>query len=229
MRLALIMAMAVVGTAALAGGSIAWADDAQQKASDLPTVAVAPHTIHAVPSDKQTTSIQVTLVPLKGQPQPKAPHRDANLAPPRHYAVVKGPHARGATPIIPAPAAPVAEAVSTAPPRLFGRAEVENGTALGIDGHVVPLFGVGLAPGDGGADARAALRLKLAVSTVVCDAQPGAAAGTSYVCHDAAGADLGEGLVAQGLAVADRTNSDLYLNDEYAARAQGRGVWNSNR
>jgi endonuclease YncB( thermonuclease family) len=175
---------------------------------DLPAIAVMPLAAHAVPSDADTAPAQpYTIVPL-------------DHAPDRRVVAERSPPVPAHVRRRPVP-------VATGPMRLTGRAHAEGGLALRLEGMTVRLFGVSLARLGDGAAARAALARQFASSSVTCDAPPGQAGAMRYVCRDAAGTDLGERLVAQGLAVADRSSSFQYVSDEEAARAKRAGLWSS--
>ena len=74
--------------------------------------------------------------------------------------------------------------------------------------------------------AHAALAARLARNpTVSCRLPAPATAASAAVCLDAEGVDLGGLLVAEGLALADPSQSYDYVGAETAARSQGRGLW----
>jgi endonuclease YncB( thermonuclease family) len=74
---------------------------------------------------------------------------------------------------------------------------------------------------------RGALAARLAANAdIVCRVPAGQRAPVpAAVCHDAAGADLGAMLVAEGFALADPTQSYDYFAAEAAARQLRRGLW----
>jgi hypothetical protein len=174
---------------------------------DLPTVAVTPHPVHTVPDD--ASPVLPVIFP------PRAPHDSA--VPPYHPP-------RAAAPML---------AVS-------GPAQLGNALSLRVHGRLFPLFGVRLpvagdrcvaagrrAPADCDAVARAALAARLGagrrVSCRVPPGQPGHR--DAAICLDAAGVDLGGFLIAEGLALADRSQSYDYVGAEGVARSLHRGLW----
>ncbi|MGH7087581.1 MAG: hypothetical protein ACREFQ_01630 [Stellaceae bacterium] len=176
-----------------------------RSAADLPDIEVQPLVIHTAPSDAASRPAQpYTVVPLKRAIAEQSP---PPLAPPRRE--------RRTT-----------WAALEAGRALVGRATEAGGTALQVDGRRVLLFGVKLGPRDNGSATRAALARHLAAApAVTCDAPPGQPGRPEFVCHDRAGVDLGQMLVRQGWAVADRTRSYQYVGDEERARARRAGLW----
>ncbi|HEX5452197.1 MAG TPA: hypothetical protein VFX06_00250 [Stellaceae bacterium] len=177
---------------------------AAHSAAALPTIAVQPLVVHAAPSDADSRPAQpYTVVPLKralaerSLPRP-APRRPRRIGP----AALESGRA------------------------LVGPATEAGGTALQVDGRRVRLFGIRLEPRDNGTAARAALARHLAAApAVTCDAPSGQPGRPEFVCHDRAGVDLGQMLVRQGWAVADRTRSYQYVGDEERARTRRAGLW----
>jgi endonuclease YncB( thermonuclease family) len=179
--------------------------------SDLPTVEVAPRIVHTVPEDGAEPIPRVTL---------RA--RDGELIKPRDAA----------------PAAqPAAAAASIMP--FSGPAQAAGPATLTVAGRPVRLFGVkpvppgdrcALGPGDARscADvARDALAQRLQRrSNVSCRVPAGQRAGDpAAICLDANGVDLGGFLVAEGLALADTSQSYDYFGSQGVARSFRRGLW----
>lgn len=181
------------------------------KTDELPSVAVAPFAVHAVPSEADT--------------MPAQPYMIVPLDRPVDHRVIERRVAERSLPKAPRALRRHAVPVSTGPVRLSGPAEAAGGVALRIDGQFVRLFGVALARSSDDAAARVALARRIAASPVTCDAPPGQTGTLSYVCRDRAGVDLGERLVAEGFAIADRSRSYQYVSDEEAARAKRVGLW----
>lgn len=183
-------------------------------ASDLPTVAVMDHPIHAVPEDEPLIIPSVTFVDRNGRER-------------RTEQIVLAPPA-------PAPASP-------AMPAFFsGMAQVAGGASLAVAGRPVRLFGVrladprdrcGLGPGDARSCAEVARdmlaqRLKR-YPDVSCHVPPGQRGAPAAVCIDSSGTDLGGFLVAEGFALADTKASYEYSGSEGVARSFRRGLWHS--
>ncbi len=177
---------------------------------DLQTVEVAPRPVHAVP-DEEPPPVKVTLFDRSGR---EIPSRQAALPPPR----------------TPAPAPPVTP--------FGGRAQAAGGTTLVVAGKTVRLFGVrvaaardrcGLGQGDArscGEVARDALAQRLQrYPNVSCRVPEGQRGDPAAICIDTAGTDLGGFLVAEGLALADTSQSYEYAGPEGVARYFGRGLW----
>lgn len=211
-----LLVLAMAGTAAPAPAFAAEAPpdaagNAPPPSSDLPTVVVNQRPVHTVPEEDPGPSPPVTI---KG--------RDGNavaLHAPRPPLVRRAP--------APAPVTLIS-----------GAARLGEGISLSVRGRSVHLFGVRLpASGDRCGDAashpcselaREALAMRLRMNgDVSCRVPPGQrAAAPGAVCHDVTGVDLGGFLVAQGLALADPTQSYEYVGAESAARAVRRGLWN---
>jgi endonuclease YncB( thermonuclease family) len=179
-------------------------------AADLPTVEIAQRPVHIVPENEPPTVPKVTLFDRSGK---ELPGRPVVLTPPR--------------PATPPPVAPFS-----------GTAQAAGGTALAVAGRSVKLFGVrsgdprdrcGLGFGDGRscADvARDALAQRLKrYPQVSCHTPAGQRGDPAAVCIDNSGTDLGGFLVAEGLALADLSQSYEYFGSEGVARSFRRGLW----
>ena len=187
------------------------AQPAMPAAPDLPTVEVAPLPVHVVPEEDAPA------------PTPKASpfgRTGRTLALPDS--------ARGTARSFPPPVAPI----------IAGAAEASGGTTLAVAGRAVRLFGVRTpepgeqcGAGSGGQGnctvlARDALVQRLRHSPQVsCQVPPGQRGSPGAICVDASGTDLGRFLVAEGLALADTSQSYEYFGAEGVARSQHRGVW----
>jgi endonuclease YncB( thermonuclease family) len=179
-------------------------------APDLPTVEVKPRPVYAVPNDEPAVP-KVTLFDRSGK---EIPTRQAALPP---Y-------------VPPTPSPPIVP--------FGGSAQAAGGTTLAVAGKKVQLFGVrvadprdrcGLGPGDArncGDVARDALAQRLRrYPNVSCQMPPGQRGDPAAVCIDASGTDLGGFLVAEGLALADISQSYEYFGSEGVARYYRRGLW----
>jgi endonuclease YncB( thermonuclease family) len=177
---------------------------------DLPTIEVKPRPVYAVPNDEPPVP-KVTLFDRNGK---EIPTHQAALPP---Y-----------TPPTPSPA--------IVP--FGGPAQAAGGTTLAVAGKTVHLFGVrvadprdrcGLGPGDArncGDVARDALAQRLRrYPSVSCQMPPGQRGDPAAVCIDASGTDLGGFLVAEGMALADISQSYEYFGSEGVARYYRRGLW----
>ena len=184
-----------------------------QPGADLPSIEVKPHIVHAVPDDAATLP-----------------------APPTIFHKLDGRLVERSTPVPAPPSRATKVAISQA--ALGGAARPEGGVKLSVAGRTVHLFGVRpaesrerCAEGNGKAAscndaARAALAARLAGHpSVNCTLPPGQSGDPGFVCHDAAGVDLGGLLVAQGLALVDRGSSYQYVGAEDTARAHRSGLW----
>jgi endonuclease YncB( thermonuclease family) len=184
-------------------------------APDLPSIEVAQRPVHVVP-DEDTPAPRVSLFDRSGKEI--TPRQSASV--PRSS---------------PPPAAP-----SLAP--FIGNAQAGGGTALTVAGKNVKLFGVrvadardrcSLGPGDSrscGEVARDALAQRLKRNpSVSCRIPAGQQGDSAAVCVDASGTDLGGFLVAEGLALADTSQSYEYFGSEGVARYFGRGLWRYRR
>jgi endonuclease YncB( thermonuclease family) len=125
--------------------------------------------------------------------------------------------------------------------QLAGAAQASGATALLVGGQPLSLFGVrppsttDRCLGTGGfnigapncADrARDTLAARLAHDPhVSCRVPSPKTAASAAICLDAEGVDLGGLLVAEGLALADPSQSYDYVGAETVARTQGRGLW----
>lgn len=196
--LAMLGALGMPGAAAMAQAA---APPAVRAVSDagLPTVVVSPHVIHTVPNGGGP-----------GAPQPPPPRFLATIRPAPRFAPRPG---------------------------LSGTAVALGAVRLRVSGLPLILFGV-RPPGArdlctlaaGGTQpcealARHTLAAHLGARGVRCTAPPGQRGIPGYVCHNAAGIDLADLLVRQGLAIADTRHSYQYFNAEESARAARRGLW----
>lgn len=201
---------------------------------DLPTVAVAPPTVHVVPSDRDTKQFgAVTMSDRKGRTftiVPAASPPTASPEPQRTASVV--PRAA------PSPPRPEVFAPVGRPAVFSGRARVTGPLTLDVQGQTVQLFGVAPATSEdrcAGANgtvkscamvAAAALTQKLAGHSIVaCRVPPGQRGTIGAICLDEQGNDLGRFLVIEGLALADSNQSYDYLPAQGAARSAKRGLW----
>jgi endonuclease YncB( thermonuclease family) len=185
---------------------------ARQRDADLPTIEVKPRLTHAAPDDDGTMPARpVTIHNRDGRVVEHSP------PPPRP--------SRATAPVVD-------------PAMLGGAARPVAGPILSIEGRTVHLFGVRAADarercaGGRGASAscaeaaRAALAVRLSGNpSVTCNKPPGQGDDPGFICHDAAGADLGGLLVAEGLALVDRRSSFQYIGAEDTARVSRRGLW----
>jgi endonuclease YncB( thermonuclease family) len=141
-----------------------------------------------------------------------------------------------------ASAGPSQQAAPSAAPRapavqIAGAAEASGAAALLVSGQPIRLFGVrppstvdrcapaGAAGPSCTEQARRALAARLARNAGVSCRVPAPTATGTAVCLDAEGVDLGGLLVAEGLALADPTQSYDYVGAESIARTQHRGLW----
>jgi endonuclease YncB( thermonuclease family) len=179
-------------------------------APDLPTIEVEARPIHTVPEEDVPVP-KVTLFDRAGR-EIAAPKAFAEPAPPARVQPASVP--------------------------FTGAAQAAGGTTLAVAGRSVRLFGVrigdprdrcGLGPGDrrSCADvARDALAQRLRRSPwVSCQMPAGQVGDPGAVCVDASSTDLGGFLVAEGLALADTTQSYEYFGAEGVARSFRRGLW----
>lgn len=219
-------------------------------ASDLPNIDVAPHVVHAVPTNDNEPAPTVTLQDREGRTikeikpsaglspgyvpsvGPGSGRSFASTAPPRSPALSSGP--------VMVPPIPGSQLATTAPLGAFfnGSAQAAGGTVLSVGGRFVSLFGVrvpdprdqcGLGPGDNrscATVARDALAQRLSrYSSVSCHVPPGQRGQPGAVCTDASGTDLGGFLVSEGYALADTSQSYDYFGAEGVARSYRRGLW----
>jgi endonuclease YncB( thermonuclease family) len=211
MRQFLVLAALPVAVFAAGSGAfpVAVAPAAAQQIADapaLPTVAVQPHAIHPVPD--------------QGEPTAPPPAAFSPAAPPPRVT----PHTRDTRAPLPA--------------LLRGMALPISATTLSVLGRPVRLFGVEPAAAQdrcplpaGPAQpcdevARNVLTGRLLTApAVTCHAPPGQRGVPGFICHDAAGIDLGELLVTNGLALADTHQSYQYFDAEASARKARRGLW----
>ena len=210
-------------------------------ASDLPSVDVAPRTVHTVP-DTEPPAAAVTIVDRNGRTL-KQINPSAGLSP--TYVPSVGPGgaetaSRGATRPVPVPpAVPNARIASLPPgPTFDGTGSARGGTMVTVSGRDVRLFGVrlaeardkcGLGAGDNrscGDVARDALAQRLKrYPNVACRVPSGQRGDQVAICTDSSGTDLGGFLVAEGYALADTNQSFDYFGAEGVARANRRGLW----
>jgi endonuclease YncB( thermonuclease family) len=138
---------------------------------------------------------------------------------------------------------PTRTAATRAPtPQVAGAAQASGATALLVGGRPFSLFGV-RPPGTGdrcvaangvnvgpappcAEKAHATLAARLARNpSVSCRLPAPTSAAAAAICLDAEGVDLGGLLVAEGLALADPSQSYDYVGAEQVARSQQRGLW----
>jgi len=203
--------------------------------ADLPVVAVAEPPVHAVPADAGTESAPAVTfaapAPAPARTAPAPAVREA--APVARTAALSPPPPRAPAPPRTIPAAARASVPAAAP--IGGAARAAGGANLAVDGRAVHLFGVrapdardrcGEEHAACGEAARAALARRLAGnSAVTCVLPPGQEGEPAYVCHDSMGVDLGRLLVAEGLALADTSQSYQYLATQDDARVAHNGLW----
>jgi len=187
-------------------------------APDLPVIEVAPRAVHVVPDTDTPPPHPVTFEGRDGRPPVRHPDQ---------------------------PAASVAAPSSSPPSRtasaqISGAARVTDVVALDVLGRPVQLFGV-KPPQSGdrcaaqaqkaaracGEVAREALAARLrANATVFCRVPAGQREHRgAAICTDSSGVDLAGFLVAEGLALADSTQSYDYTGAESVARSFHRGLW----
>lgn len=210
--------------------------------SDLPSVDVAPLTVHTVP-DTEPPDVSVTVVDRNGRTlrelKPSAglsPTYVPSVGP--GGAASAGAHSASRPFLVP----PVGNSqLASLPPggTLNGRAAAAGGTMLSVGGHAIRLFGVRLAEprdrcGLGAGDnrscsdvARDALAQRLQhYPSVACRVPPGQRGSSqAAICTDNSGTDLGGFLVAEGYALADTSQSYDYFGAEGVARSYRRGLW----
>ena len=174
---------------------------------DLPTVEVAPRPVYPVPEDEPP-------------PAPKASPFDRVARPTASF----GPSSRPAPSPMPAPV-------------IAGAAKASGPTTLAVAGRPIRLFGVrtpepgdrcgtGSGRGNCAEAAHDALTQRLDRSPQVsCRIPAGQRGNPAAVCVDASGTDLGRFLVAEGLALADTTQSYEYFGAEGKARSSRLGLW----
>jgi endonuclease YncB( thermonuclease family) len=212
-------------------------------ASDLPTVDVAPRTVHTVP-DSEPPAASVTIVDRNGRTV-KEINPSAGLSP--TYVPSVGPGAaatasRGTARPVPVPAPAPGARLASLPPgtgtSFDGKGSARGGTMIAVSGRDVRLFGVrlaeardkcGLGPGDNRSCsdvARDALAQRLKrYPDVACRVPPGQRGDQVAVCTDSSGTDLGGFLIAEGYALADTNQSFDYFGAEGVARSYRRGLW----
>lgn len=178
----------------------------------LPTREVAQIPFHAVPENEE---------PAKPQP---VEMRDApGLATSRHSS--RGNSRSAALP---------------PPPRqLAGKAEATGAAALAVAGHNLRLFGVrppesnDNCRGSGGTAVRCTERAQAVLAGRLARNTscrfPAPSSNDAAICLDGDGVDLGGLLVAEGLALADRSQSFDYVGAESIAQSQKRGLWQYRR
>lgn len=217
------------------------APPAEPPASDLPSVDVAPRTVHTVP-DTDAPAPSVTIVDRNGRAL-KQINPSAGLSP--SYVPSVGPG--GASTASRAAVRPSAMPPPSPNPRLAslppgvtfdGKGSARGGMMLSISGRDVRLFGVrlaeghdkcGIGPGDNrscGDVARDALAQRLQrYPNVACRVPPGQRGDQVAICTDSSGTDLAGFLVDEGYALADTNQSFDYFGAEGLARANHRGLW----
>ncbi len=121
---------------------------------------------------------------------------------------------------------------------LEGRARVVDGDTLELDGRRVRLFGIdapelnqtcdrGGVAWTCGEAARSALGRMVSGKRLVCGVRDIDRYGRDVAICSVGGRDVGALMVRQGMAVAHRRYSDMYVTEEAAARAEGAGIWAS--
>jgi endonuclease YncB( thermonuclease family) len=184
----------------------------------LPSREVAEIPFHAVPENEE---------PAK--PQPFQMRDSPGLVPAR-------PGARPGSQMG-APMGSQSAAFAAPPPQrqLAGKGEAAGAAGLRVAGQTLRLFGIrppessDRCGGSGGAAtpcvdrARAVLAGRLSRNTSC--RFPAASSDSGAICLDGDGVDLGGLLVAEGLAVADRSQSFDYVGAESIAKSQKRGLW----
>lgn len=197
-------------------------------------------------------SVPNTPPPAK-PPVTTGPDYIAPSPPPASYRPSVGPALAGTAPSRPPPsyrpsvpdpstaAPPVREtaALPREPSSLSGPAHATGTVSLAVNGHNVKLYGV-LPPartdrcaiGTGTPQTcedvtQAMLAAKLAhAASVTCQLPPSSSpAEPARICRDAAGADIADYLISEGLAVADPHAKGGYASAESAARSSGKGLW----
>ncbi|HEX3500534.1 MAG TPA: hypothetical protein VHT04_14545 [Stellaceae bacterium] len=202
----------------------------------LPTRAIPEWQTHAVPEDEVPPAPKPLdlRVPSNGS---------AALPPPPSYRP-----SVGAQPAPSGSAAPTAGPRDGTGPQIAGTARAEGATALRVGGQPLHLFGIrppasgdrcatsGTTPLSSGAQTRRTLpcleqaqgllAARLAAKANISCRFPGASRQDSpAICLDGDGVDLAGVLVAEGLALADPTQSYDYVGAEGVARSQKRGLW----
>lgn len=210
------LSSALVAAIVIAASLPAAAEDAAP--GDLPTVVVDPRPVHVVPDQEPPPPAAVTFKDSEGR------DRDSKAV-----AWHAPPSIRRSPSFVPAPLL------------ISGSASLAAGLSLSLRGRALHLFGVKLpaagercaaavtgAPRPCDEVAREALASRLrANDDVSCRVPPGQRVlPAAALCRDANGVDLGGFLVAEGLALADLTQSYEYVGAESAARASRRGLWN---
>ncbi|MDB5405571.1 MAG: hypothetical protein JWL84_483 [Rhodospirillales bacterium] len=128
------------------------------------------------------------------------------------------------------------QSAAFSPPRqLSGKAEAEGAAALRLGGQNLRLFGIRPPEGNDrcGASGAASLPCGERARTVLANRLSRTAScrfptpgnDSSAICLDGEGVDLGGMLVAEGLALADRSQSFDYVGAESIAQSQKRGLW----
>jgi endonuclease YncB( thermonuclease family) len=186
---------------------------APRPVADLPVIEVAPRAVHVVPDSDTPPPHPVTFEGSDGRPLTRQPAQPAASAP------------------APSPRTPT---------QITGAARVTDVVSLDVLGRPIQLFGVkppqsGDRCGAGtqiaaracGDVAREALAARLRNNaTVFCRVPAGQREHRSAaICTDSSGVDLGGFLVAEGLALADSTQSYDYAGAEGVARSFRRGLW----
>lgn len=209
----------------------------------LPTRAVPEWRTHAVPEDEVPPAPKPLDLRTPSAGGAAAPSSIPGFRP---FASIQVPGGSGGA--TPAPAtAPSAPRGGTGP-QIAGTGEAAGATALRVGGRPLHLFGIRppssgdrcATPGNtavgSGAQAKSTLpclqqaegllAARLAGQTKVSCRFPGATRQDSpAICLDGDGVDLAGVLVAEGLALADPSQSYDYVGAEGVARSQKRGLW----
>jgi endonuclease YncB( thermonuclease family) len=215
---------------------------AKPPASDLPSIDVAPHSVHTVP-DAEPPSTAVTIVDRNGrtieQLQPSGGLSPTYVPSVGPGGAAGGGRANASRPALAPPASNSRLAMVLPGATFNGKGNAAGGMAVGVSGHNLRLFGVkppgpgdrcGLGTGDNRSCsdvARDALAQRLQhYPTVSCRVPPGQRGGDpAAICTDNSGTDLGGFLIGQGYALADTNQSFDYFGAESGARANRRGLW----
>jgi endonuclease YncB( thermonuclease family) len=121
---------------------------------------------------------------------------------------------------------------------LVGSAEVIDGDTLTINGTNVRLVGIDApesqqtcdragTPWDCGAEAARQLGTLIAGRQVICEGHGTDGYGRTLATCSAAGLELNRTMVQEGWAVAFRRYSDDYVGDEFRAKSERSGMWDS--
>ncbi|HEY1502644.1 MAG TPA: hypothetical protein VGF92_00020 [Stellaceae bacterium] len=214
---------------------------AKPSKSDLPSVNVAPLTVHTVP-DSEPPAASVTVVDRNGRTLKElkpseglSPTYVPSVGPGGAATASRGPARPGLIP--PVTNSRLASVLPGA--TVDGKGSAAGGATLMVSGHNLRLFGVrladphdkcGLGTGDNRSCndvARDALMQRLQhYPNVACRVPPGQRGGDqAAICTDNSGTDLSGFLVGEGYALADTNQSFDYFGAEGLARANRRGLW----